>query len=363
MKKFAFIALPVFLLAIFFISKTALAEIATTTDWIGLFEITTPPIGDTKGDTYSGCTTSDSKCWVYANSCSRTAGAAPALSNTAGCNNLVPNPLPVSGTYEFRLYANDQGNPDALIAKSNAMTVAAAPGPGGGNPCPIQATNPRVINGLISAPDAGSNFGNSSATCVTGSPATFAPFKILGYNDLKSIYFTQSKASKPAPNPNTANTLGAVTDGNIYNYTSATGVSTGAVGTPYSYTGTAVVFINGSLSINGNITGTADKGLVLVTGGDINIDAGVTQINAILISGGYIYTKGAGCILSPAPGTDSRLVINGSLVNLNSSSPIRFCRRLADNSQAAELINNEPKYLVILRNLYADTLQKWSEIQ
>ncbi len=259
------------------------------------------------------------------------------------------------------MYAYDQETPAALISISNAMAVATPPPGGGGLTCPPQATNPRVINGLISTPDVGSNsnFGNSAAICVIGNQAAFVPFKIPVYNDIKSIYYTQSKAPKPAPNPNTTTTLGAVADGSVYNYTNA-GVSVGA----YSYTGTAVVFIDGSLSINGDITtGTTNKGLVLVVGGDINIASTVIQINAVLISGGYIYTKGAGCSLTPAPGADSRLIINGSLISLDFTKPISFCRRLADNSQAAELINNEPKYPVILRNLFSDTLQKWSEIQ
>lgn len=369
MKKFAFIALPVFLLAIFFISKTALAEIATTKDWIGLF---TAETSGTSTCGTNGTTSCDSKAgtvndtsWGYPSNrdavtgaCAKTPGATPILTS-AGCSNLVPNPLPPSGTYEFRMYAYDQETPEALIARSAAMTVAAAPGPGGGVPCPIQAINPRVINGLISAPDPGSNFGNSNATCVTGDQATFVPFKIPGYNDLKSIYFTQSKVlNKPT---NTGATLAAVTDGYIYNYTNAAGISTGA----YNYTGTAVVFINGSLSINGNITGTADKGLVLVVGEDVNIASGVTQINAVIIAGGRIYTAGAGCSLPPpaTAGTDSQLIVYGSLISLDSTRPIQFCRKLADNNQAAELINNEPKYLVILRDLYSDTLQKWSEIQ
>lgn len=355
MKRCKFLVLLALFFSIFLISKNVFAEIATAKDWIGLF-----PVGAADGKTNTVATPAtatfaDGRMWVYANSCTQTAGSAPSLNNPGGCS-FALSPIPASGNFEFRLYANDQETPDALIAVSSAMSVNPTPGPGGGISCPTQATNTRVINGLISAPDAGSNFGNFSANCVVGSQASFAPFKIPGYDDLKSIYLTQSKASKTI---NTGTSLAAVADGNIYNYTNISGVSVGV----YNYTGTAVVFIDGSLSITGNITGTSNMGLVLVAGGDISIMPAVTQINAVLISAGHIYTGGSGCSYT-SPVTASQLIVNGSLISLSSSNNIEFCRTLGNgNTSPAELINNEPKYLVILRNLYADTLQKWSEIQ
>lgn len=338
-------------------SKSAKAEIATAKDWLGLFNTTTT--GNAKADTVNGTS------WGYPSNrnattgvCAQTPGANPVLTS-AGCSNLVPSPLPSSGFYEFRMYANDQETADALIAKSNTISPSASSTPGPAVNCPTQTAYPRVQNGLITASSISDNFSNSNANCVLGSPAPFASFKIPTYDDLKSLYFTQSKVPKPSPNPNPNTTLGAVTDGNIYNYTN--GVSTGA----YNYTDTAVIFINGSLSINGNITGTTDKGLVLVVGGDVNIASGVTQIDAVLISQGTIYTAGAECSLPPpaTPGTDSQLIVNGSLISLESTQPIKFCRKLSSSTSPAEIITNQPKYLVILRNILSDTYQKWSEIQ
>lgn len=145
--------------------------------------------------------------------------------------------------------------------------------------------------------------------------------------------------------------------------------------------GTGVVFVDGNLNFNGNYcygatgataTGTADDcsaatspagliGAVYIVKGDINIASNVTRIDAVLIAEGTIYTEGAECSKSSPP-AGSPLTINGSLISLNPLKPPVFCRTLLDNSQPAEKINHQVKYLVILRNLISDTYQKWSEI-
>lgn len=361
MKRFILVAFSAFLLAIFFISKTAFAEIATVRDWIGLF-----PVGaaDGKANTVTASVTAtfaDGHMWVYANSCTQTAGATPSLNNPVGCS-FALSPVPASGNYEFRLYANDQENPAALISISNAMAAPTpTPGPGEVINCPIQNTNPRVQNGLISTPNISDKFGNPGATCVIGNPAPFAFFNIPGYDAVKSIYFTQSKS--PNKTVKTGATLDPIADGYIYNYTNLSGSSTGAAGVVYSYSSTAVVFIDGNLSINGNITGASNVGLVLVVGGKITIASGVTRIDAVLISAGKIYTADADCSHT-SPVTASQLIVNGSLISLDATNNIEFCRTLlTGNINPAELINNQPKYLVILRSLYSASWQKWSEIQ
>ncbi|MBU1000252.1 hypothetical protein KKE78_02560, partial [Patescibacteria group bacterium] len=105
-------------------------------------------------------------------------------------------------------------------------------------------------------------------------------------------------------------------------------------------------------------------------GGNVLIDKSVTQVDAVIISSGKIYTATNAsanpiaittCSSSSVPA--GQLVVNGSLISLDSSKPIEFCRKLANNSQPAEQIIHQPKYLIILRNLFADTMEKWSEIQ
>ncbi len=350
---------------LFFLTVTAVlflnppkiqAEIATTHDWIGLFSTTA---GNLKTNTVNG------NSWVYANSCTQTAGNTPKLTNTLtdkGCSFENISPAPITGYYEYRLYANDYSSADGigLIAVSKALS-ADSPSPSPGivsAPCPMQIMYPRVQNGLISTPTGSNNFGNPTATCVISSQASFVPFKIPSYADLKSLYYTQSKALKSTRTDSDLTTV--LTDG-IYNYTNSPGVS---INTIYSYTtGTVVVFIDGRLTINNNIIGNSGtSGIVFVTKGDVNINASVARIDAVIISSGKIYTAGATCNPSSVS-TTSPLIVNGSLVNLDSEKPINFCRKLANNDAAAEQIIQQPKYLVILRNMYSDSWQKWSEIQ
>ena len=103
------------------------------------------------------------------------------------------------------------------------------------------------------------------------------------------------------------------------------------------------------------------------------IDKSVKLINAVIISDNTVYT--AVDLLANPPVTTciknnidvgastNALTINGSLISLKEGS-IVFCRKLTDDFLwPAEKINQEPKYLVILKDLFSDTLQKWSEIQ
>lgn len=232
-----------------------------------------------------------------------------------------------------------------------------------GPSCPAQSPYPRVIEGLISTPDiSGSNnkFSNLTGTCVVNQLASFASYKIATYADLKSIYYTQSKASNKIVS--NGNILANPANNTLYSYTNTTGVSTTSI---ISYgINIAVIFVENDLTINNNITGTTG-GLVIVVAGDVNIATTVTRIDAVIISSGVIRTAGATCNHS-SPVVASQLTINGSLISLNENKNIEFCRKIAgagNNTLSAEVIIQQPKYLVILRNLFSDTLQKWSEIQ
>lgn len=227
--------------------------------------------------------------------------------------------------------------------------------------CPTQSSNPRVTDGLISSSSITDNkFSNNTGTCVVDpNKAPFVPYKIPNYDDLKSIYYTQSKAPKTSSDATIITPITPSDDGKIFDYTAADVNINGVV---YNYNGTAVIFIDGNINIKGDVKALAStKGLVFVVKGNIIIDQSVTQIDAILISSGYIYTAGPNCNSSAV--SASQLVINGSLISLNEANNIKFCRTLANNATSAEKINYQPKYLVILRNLFSDTLQKWSEVQ
>lgn len=240
--------------------------------------------------------------------------------------------------------------------------------------CLTQSPNPRVMGGLITTPSFSgmNNFGNDTGICVTDPKAAFAPYNIPTYEDLKSMYFDQSKSTRKSTrsgDTNQGHITGLVqasdTDRLIYVNGSLT-ISGGGFlnGKP---TIPIVIFVQNDLTINNNLNfayNSPNGGLVFVVGGDVSIDEGITQINAVIISAGTIYTADSDCSTSSVEVGDNTnaLTINGSLISLDPGS-IVFCRTLTDNSSPAEIISHQPKYLVILRNLFADTLQKWSEIQ
>lgn len=233
-------------------------------------------------------------------------------------------------------------------------------------------TNTRA-DGLISAIEqpATNKFGNTIGKCVIDDKASFVSYKLPGYDDLKSIYYTQAKSSSGITkhNPltgdkNESDIQLTIGKDHIYYITDNLTINGNISGGGAQI---GVIFVDKNLSITQNISSTA--GLVFVVGGDINISQNIDTINAVLISQGKIYTAGAGCGNSSVDKKSdntpiSALTINGSLISLNSGKPIIFCRKLTDNSLLpAEKIVYQPKYLVILKDLFADTYQKWSEIQ
>lgn len=232
---------------------------------------------------------------------------------------------------------------------------------GGGTPSRAQ--------GLVTSPSLAGKFGTTGA-CVIDSKTAFAPFKIPTYLDLKSLYFDQSKLARSGTNQQLFTLEGdqsggiSLTDRDKIYYIKGNLT----IDNPSDISGnqTGVIFVDGNLLINPNSKkfthGNENSGIVFVVKGNVNVAEEVTQIDAVIISEGAICTAfdGTSCPLTNVK--TSPLIINGSLVSLNPNKSIRFKRTLTDNSKPAELINHQVKYLVILRNLYSDTLQKWSEV-
>lgn len=235
---------------------------------------------------------------------------------------------------------------------------------------------------------------NGQSPCVVDPAAALVTHKIPSYASLKSIYFDQSKSTNkvtvtpsgdtqtglsktlitPAAGQTIDNkaivvagnlTIDSTTDGNVF--TDTTGTTT-----PIP----VVVFVNNNLNIQDDIVyakDNKDAGLVFVVSGDVNIDNNVTEINAVIISEGQICTAYDFTIPScPTTNvTTPQLVIYGSLISLWVADPdqpgienkIKFKRTLANNTQAAEKIQAQPKYLVIMRNIFASPIQKWTELK
>lgn len=233
--------------------------------------------------------------------------------------------------------------------------------------------NANAFGGLVSAPQI-TGFTTSTGVCNQDPSSAFAPYKIPTYDDLKSLYYTQSKALKedtPASTYALTPTNFTVVDQTVYQTKNNGSSGDLAISGNFSTSNaTTVVFVDRDLSITGDfIYGNPNSGLVFVVKGNVNIKETVNRIDAIIISSGFIFTAYQPTDTSPcdlAPSNLRRtdqLVINGSLISLDSTKPIKFCRTLtAGNSIPAEKIVHQVKYLVILRNLLSDTWQRWSEI-
>lgn len=240
-------------------------------------------------------------------------------------------------------------------------------------------------DGLVSTIQIDGGFKTSSGACVVDNKAAFSPINIPNFASLKSLYFDQVRrsASVTKHTPLVGNSThddihtpeaarrwrdGPMPPGrgNLF-YIKKSGPSDGNLDITGPIKGSypVVVFVEGNLNIgsipdNKLIYGDSNSGLVFVVGGNVNIHKDVTQIDAVIISAGIICTAYDGSACPTENLTLSKLTINGSLISL--SAPIQFKRSLIDNSQPAEVINHQVKYLVILRDLMSDTLQKWSEI-
>jgi len=137
---------------------------------------------------------------------------------------------------------------------------------------------------------------------------------------------------------------------------------------------TVVFFIDGDLNIKQNYTyGSPTTGTVFVVKGNVYISPSVTRIDAVIISGKTICTaanfssSSASCPANYVT-VPQQLVVNGSLISLTDAFPIAFRRTLDpnlpvnNNNTPAEKVNNQVKYLVILKDLISGTAQQWSEI-
>ncbi len=232
------------------------------------------------------------------------------------------------------------------------------------NPC--TSPSPGAIpfaEGLVT----GESFGSTPQTdgpCLEGAQTNIlleqAKIRVDNYATLRSIFYEQSKATRGQTI--SSGNLPTLEGEKIYSSELDSNVTlTGGPGSSPS-SSVAVIFIDGSLTISGNIifrTNDPNSGIVFVVKDEINIDPSVTQIDGVLISSGKICTAYDGNPCNPASDyvISSPLTINGSLISLNPEEPIQFKRTLVDNSsEAAEKIYSQPKYLVILKGLFSKDL-------
>ncbi|OGE19783.1 hypothetical protein A2871_02250 [Candidatus Daviesbacteria bacterium RIFCSPHIGHO2_01_FULL_41_23] len=383
-------------LAFIFYPKLTSAEIATVRDWIGFFPAGTSGTitcganyrvdCDTKAATVNG------NSWAYTSNCSQATPAPNAVprlerkEDTDRCS-FTLNPVPADGNYEFRMYANDQQNADALISISRRISVGDAY-------TTTQNCGGGVFSraeGLVTTPNLVGKF-STSGKCVEDPKTAFNPYtaKLTSYQELKSRYFDQVRASTSINKIFYGNTTGEgwlngcltgadcddETEANQDNsakqlliYITGNLGFNGPLSAPLASPNakTALIFVDGNLTLDTNSTNqytydSANAGLVLIVKGDVIIAPSITRIDAVIIAGGAVYTAGADCAKSSITGV-SPLTVNGTLVSLNSGRKIVFCRTLGtNNNNPAEIIVQQPKYLVLLRNMLSETAQRWTEL-
>lgn len=300
-KRAVFLISTIFILIFSFVPETAKAEIATVRDWIGLF-----PINATgnKTSTLKACPALDSVnkyCWAYTSSCTQTAGIIPLLDRSTTPCTFSLDTFPQTGYFIFRMYGNDKDDsvPDALITASNQFSIGSG-----------------------------------------GIPAPAKPF------------------------------------GKLYRVTGNL-----TINTDITVNETGVIFIDGNLYINTNILNNkTTKGIVFVVKGTIYINRDVTTVNAYMISHGKNPSgnditpfcdawDGTSCnnTTDYSDNTSRKyLTINGSVISLNATLSPQFVRKKYDpaaGNTPAEVFNYDPKYLVIMKDIFSRDLRIWREIQ
>lgn len=115
---------------------------------------------------------------------------------------------------------------------------------------------------------------------------------------------------------------------------------------------TGVVFINGNLTINENVTLALNKYLMLIVKGNITILETVNRVDGILVSGGVVATGIS----------DNRLVINGSIFSTGSINLSRsYETESLNNTSAAVVVNYRPDLLFNMPGRLVKIISGWKQ--
>lgn len=308
--------------------------------------------------------------------------------NSSGVrDNLNNTALRIDGTNSINC------SPPPTPTPTSAPTATPAP-VNNCNNTNILSNNPiRIPTGFLSArpiENATDHRFFTSNYCILSTSATIPSLSIPTYDEMKAIYYDKNQASNVYKQPSISegnktwadiqtNITACNGDTNktsclIYikrlpnsdpgNLTIQTNVNSNDISKP------TVIFIDGNLLMdtqnNKFEPGDNSSGVVFVVQGNINIRSTMgganKSINAFFITYGTFcssFTTSNQCIsVGSTP-----LTINGSVISLGTNPP-KFVRSLADNNTGpAETVIYQPKYLVILKNIFSKTLTIWKEIQ
>ncbi|RJO62349.1 hypothetical protein C4544_00045 [candidate division WS5 bacterium] len=264
-----------------------------------------------------------------------------------------------------------------------------------GDPCENTSDSLiKVQDGLLSAVSS-SDVYLETGECIGGNKAMIPPFSILSFKEIKAEYFDKNQiTNKEIIVTTTSYTQTDRNQGNITGSSDTTyqnklklqpdeGVGLYSIEKAGDQGGdliierdlssdnitinddnvTTIVFVEGSLLINSNIEISKESsGVVFIVQGDINVGPNVSQIDAMLITYGTFCSLYLDNACASEKQDANRLVINGSIISFNSSKTPQFMRSFENNTEAAEEINYQTKYLIIFKELFSRTRQIWSEI-
>lgn len=207
---------------------------------------------------------------------------------------------------------------------------------------------------------------SSYGTCVYGQANKIDTATIPTYDDLKSIYFDQSKSATKSTITN-LNSGALTTGGNLFYYNGGLEI-TSKLEVPNK---AVVVFINGNLTLNPNgagneeivTVGSNSSGIVFIVKGDIRVGKNVSKIDAFMITEGVFCSSWDKDESKCSKSDGKQLVINGSVIAINPNNPPSFMRTNGVNASPSEKIIYQPKYIPLMSSVMAKNETYWSEVQ
>lgn len=239
--------------------------------------------------------------------------------------------------------------------------------------CPSGSRPIQIGNGFLSLVDTSKTTRFSSLRCLIGRPAAVPQFSLPNYDELKSLYYDQSKTTfktylsgnrtqadlNPALHPETDPYRLFVIDGSLE--------ITNNLFPGRSRSAPVVIFVRDNLTIKTGIDyGSGTYGVIFIVGQNIRIKDTVSRVDAMMITSRQFcssWNEATSTCLS----ANRQLVINGSVIALPAADGTvqdpQFLRTNGFNTNPAEEINYQPKYLIILKDIFARDLTIWNEIQ
>lgn len=264
------------------------------------------------------------------------------------------------------------------------------------------ATTPRVVRGFTTTFSFTNSTGlQSEFGCIQGSPALIqlkdGKIDLSTYKSIKTEYYDKAPAGIKNPaSPPPFTLLGSLNGGTVYNIGGDAYVNPPAANLSINGSGPVIVFVDKDLYIQTDITAgktSNTQGLVFIVQGEILINHAVKEINAVLVSEGLVNSSSDPnrdpsrtnltsrypiCSTYNDPSCEAilpfseQLIINGNFIHIYDQSRIYSAKRMelkrdlqgspTSNTVAAEEVILQPKYFVILKDLFGPSQVSIQEV-